>query len=78
MWPIVTKPYMMIALYDICIVDTYHGNRSNVKLEFTETVKTHKCQMDTIILLKQRRIRIVFDILDISESFNVMSQFLTS
>ena len=47
MWPIVAKPYMMIAGYDIRIIDTYHGNRSNDKRKFTETVKTHNivCQI---------------------------------
>ena len=85
MWPIVIQPYMMIVGYDICIVDTYHGNRSNVKVKVTETVKhiivddsgkKHR-QIDTKIFLKQRQI-IVFDILDTTKSFNAMMQCLTS
>ena len=37
--PIVTKLYMGVAGYDICIVEYYHGNRSQDKVKVIEIVK---------------------------------------
>ena len=37
--PIVTKLDLEVAGYDACIVETYHWNRSNVKIKVTNIVR---------------------------------------
>ena len=40
--PIVTQLFTEVAGYDICIVNTYHGNKSEVKVNVTESVNSVK------------------------------------